>query len=76
MNTLLFGCGLCLKSMLRHIRLNIVVVASLCVGMIIPLVALVDIQYFAVYAEAARSAIMDLLQYATRVCKMSDRRLV
>lgn len=63
MNTLLFGSGLCLKSMLRHIRLNIVVVASLCVGMIIPLVALADIQYFAVYAETARPAITDSCAY-------------
>ena len=63
MNTLLFGSELCLKSMLRHIRLNIVVVASLCVGMIIPLVALADIQYFAVYAETSRSAITDNCAY-------------
>lgn len=63
MNTLLFGGVLCLKSMLQHIRLNIVVVASLCVGMIIPLVALADIQYFAVYAETARSAIADSCVY-------------
>lgn len=63
MNTLLFGGGLCLKSMLRHIRLNIVVVASLCVGMIIPLVALADIQYFAVYEGTARSAITDSSAY-------------
>lgn len=63
MNTLLFGSELCLKSMLRHIRLNIVVVASLCVGMIIPLAALADIQYFVVYAETARPAITDNCAY-------------
>lgn len=45
--------------MVKYVRLNIVVVITLCVGMMIPLVALADIQYFFEYGETARPAVMD-----------------
>lgn len=59
MNCFLFQSGICFKSMLKYVKLNIVVVITLCVGMILPLVALADIQYFVQYGETARPAVMD-----------------
>lgn len=59
MNCFLFQSEICLKSMLKYVKLNIVVVITLCVGMIVPLVALADIQYFVQYGETARPAVMD-----------------
>ncbi len=59
MNRFLFRSEICLKNMLKYVKLNIVVVITLCVGMIVPLVALADIQYFFQYRETARPAIMD-----------------
>lgn len=59
MNCFLFRSEICLKSMLKYVRLNIVVVITLCIGMIVPLVALADIQYFVQYGETARPAVMD-----------------
>ncbi len=59
MNRFLFRSEICLKNMLKYVRLNIVVVITLCVGMVVPLVALSDIQYFVRYGETARPAIMD-----------------
>lgn len=59
MSCFLFQSEICLKSMLRYVKLNIVVVITLCVGMIVPLVALADIQYFVQYGETARPAVMD-----------------
>lgn len=63
MNLFLFRSEICLKSMLKYVKLNIVVVITLCVGMIIPLVALADIQYFAEYGETARPAVMESVAY-------------
>ncbi|MCM1025360.1 MAG: ABC transporter permease [Roseburia sp.] len=63
MDTFLFQAGLCLQGMRRQIKLNCVVVLSLCIGMFVPLAALADIEYFVRYGETARAAFPDSAAY-------------
>lgn len=59
MDAFFFQCKICLRGMLRQIRLNCVIVVCLGIGMFIPLVALADIQYFAEYGGTAEALIPD-----------------
>lgn len=59
MDLVLYQMEICLKSMRKNVKLNLVVVISLCVGMMVPLIALADIQYFFEYGDTSRPAFMD-----------------
>ncbi len=72
MNLFLFRSEICLKSMWKNVKLNFVVIVSLCVGMMIPLVALADIQYFFEYSHTACPAVMDSAAYFYSAAPQAD----
>lgn len=63
MDAFFFRFQICLRGMLRQVKLNCVILVSLGIGMFIPLTALADIQYFAEYGETAKADIPDAVTY-------------
>lgn len=59
MSSGLYQMEVCIKSMRKNRKLNVFVIISLCVGMLIPLIALADIQYFREYGKTLLPAIRD-----------------